>query len=80
MVHFIMEWPTNEVGVLLELCTLQCGKIYRRFRGAYCPHHQGDVGGIRTMMETVRTSETSVNIFQTTQCNTTNDSYFKWTP
>jgi hypothetical protein len=36
--------------------------VDRRFRGAYCLHHQGD----EWMMGTVRTSETSVNVYLTT--------------
>jgi hypothetical protein len=35
----------------------------RRFRGAYCPHHQGNE------MEAVRTSKTSVNFYDTTRGN-----------
>jgi hypothetical protein len=41
----------------IEPCSLV--KVDRRFRGAYCLHH-------RLMKKTVRTSETSVNIYQTT--------------
>jgi hypothetical protein len=43
--------------------------IGRRFRGAYCLHHQDD-----EMMETVSSSETSVNIYQTTRCSIPEDS------
>jgi hypothetical protein len=38
-------------------------EVDRRFRGAYCLNHQGDV----LMMEAVRTSETSVNFNVTTR-------------
>jgi hypothetical protein len=36
--------------------------VHRRFRGAYCPHHQGDDSLI---MEAVRASETSVYFSET---------------
>jgi hypothetical protein len=36
-------------------------ETHRRFRVAYCPHHQGD----DLMMEAVSTSEMSVSLFQT---------------
>jgi hypothetical protein len=45
-------------------------RVYRRFRGLYCFHHQGVdwwVGGYRVMMEAVRASETSLNSYQSTQ-------------
>jgi hypothetical protein len=34
--------------------------VDRRFKGAYCLHHQGDESFIALMMEVVRTSETPV--------------------
>jgi hypothetical protein len=37
-------------------------EVFRRFRGACCLHHQGDL-----MMETASTSETSVNFYQATR-------------
>jgi hypothetical protein len=40
-------------------------EAYRRFRGAFCLHYQGD--------EAVSTSETSVNFYQTTRCNIPED-------
>jgi hypothetical protein len=43
------------------------GEVYRRFRGAYCPHHQGDDS---SNMEEVGTSETSVNFYQITRATT----------
>jgi hypothetical protein len=39
----------------------------RRFRSVYCLHHQGDEWLNALMMEAVRTSETSVNFYQTTR-------------
>jgi hypothetical protein len=45
-------------------------------RGVYCLHHQGDLSQffergllIALMTEAVRSSETSVNFYRTTQCN-----------
>jgi hypothetical protein len=43
-------------------------EIDRRFRDAYCLHHQGDL-----MIETVSTSETSANFYQTTWLNIPED-------
>jgi hypothetical protein len=40
-------------------------EVYRRFRDAYCLHHQGD----EYMIEAASTSETSVNFYQTTRRN-----------
>jgi hypothetical protein len=53
---------------------LPCSQIDvdRRFRGAYCLHHQGDL--IALMMKAVRTSEMSVNIYLTTQHYSPEDS------
>jgi hypothetical protein len=45
--------------------------VYRRFRGTYCLHHQGDL-----MTEEASTSETSVNFFQTTRRNIPEDTKF----
>jgi hypothetical protein len=40
--------------------------VQRRFKGAYCLHHQGDSFFV-LMMEAVRTSETSFNFNVTTR-------------
>jgi hypothetical protein len=45
----------------IVLCILV--KVNQYFRGAYCPHHQGDL-----MMEEVHTSETLVYFNKTIQC------------
>jgi hypothetical protein len=50
-------------------------EVYRRFRGACCLHHQGDESLVALMMEAASTSETSVNFYQTTRCNTPEDSH-----
>jgi hypothetical protein len=44
-------------------------EVHRRFRGAYCLHHQGAL-----MMDVVRTSETSVHFNMTTQLYIPEDS------
>jgi hypothetical protein len=41
--------------------------VDRRLRGAYCLHLEGGSSLIALMMETVCTSETSVNIYLTTR-------------
>jgi hypothetical protein len=45
-------------------------EVYQHFRGPCCPHHQGDV-----MMEAARTSETLVNVYQTTRRYNSEDSH-----
>jgi hypothetical protein len=42
----------------------------RRFRGAYCLHYQND-----EMMEAVRTSQKTINFYQTTRRNIPEDSH-----
>jgi len=51
--------------------TVPCSlvKAYRRFRDAYCLHHQRDEPLIALIMEAVRTSETSVYLYETTRRN-----------
>jgi hypothetical protein len=46
-------------------------ELYQRFRGPCCLHHQGDA----LMMEAARTSETSVNFYQTTRRYNPKDSH-----
>jgi hypothetical protein len=43
-------------------------EVYRRFRGAYC---------LALIMEAVRTSETSVNFYQTTRRYNREDSHLR---
>jgi hypothetical protein len=45
-------------------------EVYQRFRGACCLHHQGAL-----MTVAASTSETSVNVYQTTRCNNPEDSH-----
>jgi hypothetical protein len=47
-------------------------EVHRRFSGACCLHYQGIVG---LVMETVNTSETPVNFYQTTQRHIPEDSH-----
>jgi hypothetical protein len=63
-------------------CLLVCSlvDVYQRFRGTYCLHHQGDEcvshGSLLTVvMEGVRTSETSLNVYQTTRLNIPENSH-----
>jgi hypothetical protein len=49
-------------------------EVYQRFRGACCLHHQGDEW---MMMEAARTSETLVNVYQTTRCYSPEDSHLR---
>jgi hypothetical protein len=49
--------------------------VYKRFRGSCCLHHQGDGLLIALMMEAARTSETLVNIYQTTRRYNPEDSH-----
>jgi hypothetical protein len=46
-------------------------EIYRRFRGVYCPHHQGALMALT--MEAVNTFETPVNLYHTTRRNIAED-------
>jgi hypothetical protein len=55
-----------KMAVLRDVLHLVSGRIYRRFRSAYCFHHQGD--------EAVCTCETSVNFHQITRRNFPEDS------
>jgi hypothetical protein len=50
-------------------------EVDRRFRGTYCFHHQGDEY-FRLMMEAVRTSEMSVNFYETARHNNPQDCHF----
>jgi hypothetical protein len=47
-------------------------EVYRRFRGAYCLHHECSIA---LMMEAASTSEMSVNFYQTTRCNKPEESH-----
>jgi hypothetical protein len=49
-------------------------EVYRRFRGAYCFHQQGDH---HLIMEAVSTSETSVNFYQNKRSNIQEDGHIR---
>jgi hypothetical protein len=51
-------------GVFWDVAPCSHAEVDQRFRGAYCLHHQDDEA---LMMESVRTSETSVNFNMTTR-------------
>jgi hypothetical protein len=56
--------------VLWDVAPCSLVDIYRRFRGVYCLHHQGDL-----MMEAVITSETSIIFYETTRRNIPEDGH-----
>jgi hypothetical protein len=56
-------------SVFWDVAPCSLVEVYRRFRGAYCFHHQGDDNGV------ANTSKTSVNFYQTTRRNILEDSH-----
>jgi hypothetical protein len=77
-----------KMGVFWNVVPCSLVDTDRRFRGAYCLHHQDeiltDVSEVLTtsiirsivlMMEAVSTSESSVSIYQTTRRNIPEDSH-----
>jgi hypothetical protein len=56
-----------KMTVFLDVVPFSLVKINQHFTVACCPHHHGD----DLMMEAASTSETSVNLFQTTWHNIT---------
>jgi hypothetical protein len=53
-----------KITIFCVVATCWLAWVYRRFRGPGCHHHQGEEWLIVLMMEAVRTSETSVNLYQ----------------
>jgi hypothetical protein len=51
--------------------------VYQRLRGHYCLHHPGDELLIALMMKAAKTSETLVNIYQTTRRYNPEDSHLR---
>jgi hypothetical protein len=52
-------------------------EVYQRLRGACCLHPSSTITAL--MMEAASTSETSVNLYQTVQCNNQEDSHlYSW--
>jgi hypothetical protein len=66
-------WNQDEKdGCLLRCSAVSLVKVYQRFRGPCCLHHQ-----IALMMEAARTSETLVNFYQTTRRYSPEDSHLR---
>jgi hypothetical protein len=59
---------------VLTPCSL--AEVYQRFRRPCCLHHQG-IHHLALMMEAARTSETLVNIYQTTRRYNPQDSHLR---
>jgi hypothetical protein len=55
-------------AVFWDVAPCSLVEVYRRFRGAYCLHYQGDE-------EAANTSETSVNLYQIIRHNDPEDSH-----
>jgi hypothetical protein len=58
-----------KMTVFWDIAPCSLVEIYQRFGGAYFLHHQSD--------HAVSTSETSMNIYQTTRRNIREDSYLR---
>jgi hypothetical protein len=54
-----------KMAVFWDIAPCSLVEVDRRFKGRYCLHQQGDESFIALMMETVRTSETSVYFNET---------------
>jgi hypothetical protein len=65
----ILTATIMKLTVFWDVAPCSIIKIYRRFRGDYCLHHQG-------MMEAASASEKSVKLYQTTRCNIAEDKRF----
>jgi hypothetical protein len=68
------------MAVFWDVAPCSLVDIDRCFRGAYCLHYQGVSSLTTLMMEAVSSSETLLNIYQTTWCNIPEDSHteFIW--
>jgi hypothetical protein len=60
------------MAVFQVVATCSLVEVYRRFRCAWCLHHQSN-----DLIEAASTSETSVNSYQTTQRNKTEDRHLQ---
>jgi hypothetical protein len=60
-----------KMTVFWDVASCSLIEIDQHLRCAYCLHHKI----IALMMETVNTSETSVNFYETTRCNIAEDSH-----
>jgi hypothetical protein len=68
-----IQWRDNNMDVFWDVAPRILVGNDRRFGGAYCLRHQGDKSLITLMVEAVRSSEESVNIYQNTRCNIPQD-------
>jgi hypothetical protein len=65
-----------KMTVFWDVAACRLEQIGRSFRSAYCLDHQGPtVSIIALMMEAASTSETSINFYQTTWRNISEDSH-----
>jgi hypothetical protein len=60
----------SKMAVFWDVTPSSLVEVFRRFRGACCHQHENDT-------ETVSTSETSVNFYQTTRRNIPEDSHLQ---
>jgi hypothetical protein len=63
------QWLSMKMTVFWDVAPCTLVEIYWCFRGACCLHL------IALMMEVASTSDTSVNFYQTTRCNISEDSH-----
>jgi hypothetical protein len=68
----VLTATSMKMAVFWDVAPCSLVDTDRRFRGAYCLHHQGL---ITLMMDAVSSSETLVNIYQTTRSNFSEDSH-----
>jgi hypothetical protein len=70
----VLTAASMKMAVFLVVAPCTLVKVYRRFRGACCLHHQGYESNI-ALMKAGNTSETSVNFYQTLLRNNPEDSH-----
>jgi hypothetical protein len=73
----VLTAASTEMTVFWTVAPCSLVEVYRRLRGACGLHNQGDDHSslIALMMEATSTSETSVNVYQTTQRNSPEDGH-----
>jgi hypothetical protein len=72
----VLTAASMKIAVFWDVAPCSLVQVYRRFRGVYYLHHQGDKTSLfthRLMVEAVSTSETSVNFYYTTLRNIPED-------
>jgi hypothetical protein len=67
---------TTEMTVLWDVALRSYVETDRRFRDAYCLHHQGDKSLIRLVKEAINTSEKSAKFYENTRCKILEDVHF----